>query len=328
MSKFGETPDGTPIERVTIKGGGLTANVLTYGAILQDLRLEGHDTSLVLGFETFAPYLTDSPYCGATAGRCANRIRDGHLELNGDTYQLDRNFLGKHSLHGGTVSMGKRVWTLEGVSDSSVTLSILLEDGEMGYPGNLTARVRFSLLKDGVFDVNVTAETDAPTLCNIAHHSYFNLGEETVSDHLLQVDAEHYLPIDDELIPTGEIASVAGTRFDYRNPAPVNQSFPVDHNFCLADAKRELRQIASLFSPASGVSMDIRSSEPGLQVYDGAKINIDPPGLQGREMRAHAGIALEPQIWPDANHHRGFPQAVLNPGETYRQHSQFIFSKG
>ena len=328
MSVFGKMPDGTPVKRVTISGGGLTANVLTYGAILQDLRLEGHDTSLVLGFETFAPYLTDSPYCGATAGRCANRIRDGHLELSGKTYELDRNFLGNHSLHGGAVSMGKRVWTLEDVSDDSVTLSILLEDGEMGYPGNLTAHVTFSLLANGVFDVQMTAETDAPTLCNLAHHSYFNLGEETVSNHLLQVDAENYLPVDDELIPTGEIAPVAATRFDFRSPSPVHQSFPVDHNFCLSYAQTVIRHIATLSSTASGVTMAVRSTEPGLQVYDGAKINIGPPGLQGREMRAHAGIALEPQIWPDANHHADFPQAVLNPGEAYRQHSQFIFSKG
>jgi aldose 1-epimerase len=328
MTTFGKMPDGTPVERVTISGGGLTAHVLTYGSVVQDLRLEGHSKPLVLGFETFAPYLTHSPYFGATAGRCANRIRDGHVELNGVAYQLDCNFLGKHSLHGGAISMGKRVWSVEHLASDSVMLSIRLEDGEMGYPGNLTAHVTYSLLPDGVFDVKMSATTDATTLCNMAHHSYFNLGEDNISDHLLQVEADQYLPVDEELIPTGEIASVAGTRFDFRQPNPVSQARLVDHNFCCASQKCSLRRIATLSSAAGGVTMEVHSTEPGLQVYDGAKINIDLAGLSGQEMRAHSGIALEPQIWPDANHHKTFPQAVLTPDETYQQHTQYRFSKG
>lgn len=328
MTVFGTMPDGTPVERVTLSGGGLTANVLTYGTVVQDLRLEGHQHSLVLGFETFDPYLSHSPYFGATAGRCANRIRDGHLELNGKTYQLDLNFLAKHSLHGGAVSMGKRVWTLESASSDSATFSIQLEDGEMGFPGNLSASVTYSLLPDGIFDVRMSASTDAPTLCNMAHHSYFNLGSETVSDHLLQVEAESYLPVDDELIPTGEIASVFGTRFDFQGPTPVKAASPVDHNYCCFAEKGALRRVATLYSGTSGVSMDVLSTEPGLQIYDGAKIDIAPEGLDGMKMRAHAGIAIEPQIWPDANHNPEFPQAVLNPDETYEQHTQYRFSKG
>jgi aldose 1-epimerase len=171
------------------------------------------------------------------------------------------------------------------------------------------------------------AETDAPTLCNLAHHSYFNLGGETISDHLLKVDAESYLPVDDELIPTGEERPVAGTRFDFRTSAPVRQAHPVDHNFCLSRERRPLRSVAWLENPATGVGLELRTTESGLQVYDGAKINVDLPGLTGQSMRAHAGIALEPQVWPDANHHPGFPQAVLRPGERYAQQTQYIFSK-
>ena len=328
MSIFGHMPDQTPVERVEISGGGLTANVLSYGAVLQSLRLEGHDAPLVLGFPEFAPYLTQSPYFGATAGRCANRIRDGHLEIDGTTYQLDTNFLGKHSLHGGVVSMGKRVWEIHKTSESSVSLGISLADGEMGYPGNLSARVTFTVLDGGVFDVQMEASTDAPTLCNLAHHSYFNLsGEETISNHTLEVRAETYLPVDDELIPTGQQAEVTGTGFDFRQARPVSQAHKIDHNFCLSKTRQPIRTVAHVTSAKSGVAMAVRTTEPGLQVYDGAKIDIDLPGLSGAPMRAFAGLALEPQIWPDANHNLDFPQAILRPGEIYRQHTQFIFSK-
>ena len=328
MSRFGEMPDGSPVERITIRGGGLKANVLTYGAVIQDLRLEGYDAPLVLGFKNFAPYLTHSPNFGATAGRCANRIRDGHLELDGQTYQLDRNFLGKHLLHGGAAGMGKRVWRITRMDDDSVSLTITQCAGDMGFPGKLTTRVDFALLPDGVLDILIGAETDEPTLCNIAHHSYFNLGGETISNHLLKIRAENYLPVDKELIPTGEIRPVAGTGFDFRALAPVGQAHPVDHNFCLSRARGPLRPVAGLENPETGVAMELWTTEPGLQVYDGAKIDIDLPGLHGRAMRAYAGIALEPQVWPDANHHDAFPQAVLCPGEIYQQHTQYIFSKG
>ena len=329
MSAFGELPDGTPVERITIRGGGLTARVLTYGTVVQDLRLDGHEPPLVLGFDSFAPYLTRSPYFGATAGRCANRIRDGHLELDGQVHQLDRNFLGKHTLHGGAVSMGKRLWRVEAAGPDSVKLAIRLLDGEMGFPGQLDAHVTYTLLPGGVFDVRMHAESDATTLCNLAHHSYFNLeGGASVSDHLLRIDAETYLPVDDELIPTGEIRSVVGSGFDFRTAAQVSRARPVDHNFCLSQSRQPLRPVAWLTSLASGVEMTVCTTETGIQVYDGAKIDIDVPGLTGQPMRAHAGIALEPQTWPDANHHPDFPQAVLHVGELYSQHSQYIFSKG
>ena len=328
IEEFGKLPTGETVHRLRLESGGLTAHFLTYGAILQDLRLEGHDAPLVLGFSEFAPYLTHSPYFGAIAGRCANRIRDGHLELDGQTFQLDRNFIGKHSLHGGAVSMGKQLWTVVDHGSDHVTLSIKLPDGHMGYPGNLTAKVRFALLEGGVLDIRMEAETDAPTLCNLAHHSYFKLDEsETISDHLLKVNADRYLPVDDELIPIGEERSVAGTSFDYSVLSPVSQVSPVDHNFCLSSQRTELHPVAWLVSLASNVTMECRTTEPGLQIYDGAKINIDLPGLDGWPMLAHAGLAMEPQIWPDANHNETFQQAVLRPGETYHQHTQFAFSK-
>lgn len=327
MMQFGRLPDGTPVERVTITGGGLSANVLTYGAIVQDLRLDGHDAPLVLGFSEFAPYLSHSPYFGATAGRCANRIRDGHLELDGKTYQLDRNFLDKHMLHGGRAGTGKRVWQVAATAPDSVTLAIVLDDGEMGFPGTLRAQVAYTLLSGGTLDIVMSAETDAPTLCNLAHHSYFNLGCHTISDHLLRIAADHYLPVDDDLIPTGEIHPVVGTGFDFRRDRCPDPAHPLDHNFCLSPARGPLRPVAWLRNPANSVSMELRTTEPGLQVYSGARVNVDVAGLTGAPMRAHAGIAMEPQVWPDANHHPAFPQAVLRPGEQYRQHTQYVFSK-
>ncbi len=330
MTHFGQLPSGESVERVAISGGGLRAHVLTYGAVLQDLFLEGHAAPLVLGFDNLAAYLNHSPYFGATAGRCANRIRDGHLELDGQSYQLDTNFLGKHCLHGGVAGMGKKLWRLERHDASAVVLRHESPDGDMGFPGDLQARLRICLLEGGVLDIVMEATTNAPTLCNLAHHSYFVLDDSgSVADHQLQIAAQRYTPVDEELIPTGELASVVGTRFDFRRPAAVAQGQPLlDHNFCLSNEREALRPMAWLRSSKSGVSMELRTTEPGLQVYDGAKVNIDPPGLDGRPMRANAGIALEPQVWPDANHHPHFPQAILRPGQSYRQHTQYIFSKG
>ena len=325
---FGTLPDGTDVQRLVLRGGGLTAAFLTYGALVQDLRLDGHDAPLVLGFPKFSPYPTHSPHFGAIAGRCANRIRDGHLKLDGQEYQLDRNFQGRHLLHGGADGTGKRLWRIVEHGDNYVTFAITLEDGHMGFPGSLTARATYSLYDTGILDIAMTAETDAPTLCNLAHHSYFNLdGGESISNHLLWIDAERYLPVDDALIPTGEIRSVAGSGFNFREPTPIAQAHPVDHNFCLSRQRVPLRPVARFHSPKSGVTMECLTTEPGLQIYDGAKIAIDPPGLHGKPMGAFAGLAMEPQVWPNANHHAGFPSAELRPGEIYKQQTQYVFSK-
>lgn len=327
-SVFGTMPDGTKVEKVTLQGGGLTASFLTYGAVLQDLRLEGHEAPLVLGFSDFASYLTHSPYFGATAGRCANRVRDGHLQLDGQTYQLDRNFLEKHTLHGGVEAAGKLLWQIAEQAENAVTFEITLPDGHMGFPGNLHTRVTFNLIDGGILDIVIDAETDAATLCNFAHHSYFNLdGGDTASDHILSIQSEHYLPVDDELIPTGELRDVADTPFDFRSPARFGQAHPIDHNFCLSDQREPLRSVAVLQSLKSGVTMECRTTEPGLQIYDGSHIDIALPGLMGKPMGPHAGIAIEPQVWPDANHHDAFPSAILRPGEIYRQHTQFVFAR-
>ena len=327
---FGHLPDGAAVERVTIAGGGLTARVLSYGSVLQDLRLAGHGPSLVLGLPTLADYLAHSRYFGATAGRCANRIGQAAFTLDGTRHQVDPNFLGKHHLHGGSASIGKRLWRITDLGADQVTLAIDLADGEMGYPGAMTITHRIALLPGGVLDIRLTATTDRATLCNLAHHSYFNLsGGADVLDHRLRVAADHYLPVDAELIPTGQVAPVAGTAFDLRaGPAlgTVCAAQKIDHNFCLSAARTALREVASL--QAGDLTMAIRTTEPGLQVYDGALLDVPVPGLDGARIGPHGGIALEPQIWPDAINHPGWPDPVLRPGQTYDQHTQFVFTKG
>lgn len=329
---FGRTEAGEEVSRVTLEGGGLTANVMTWGAVLQDLRLEGHGPALVLGLERFEDYPAHSPYFGALAGRCANRIGGASFELDGQRYDVDPNFLGKHLLHGGRAGCGKRNWVLDGADRNSARLTLRMPDGEMGFPGNLDVAMTVRLLDGGVLDFEIEAVTDAPTLCNFAHHSYFNLdGGATILDHDLQIDADGFLAVDAELIPTGAVAPVEGTAFDFRAGHAVRRGSDtglLDHNFCLSRQATALRRVARLSSAQSGVAMDIRTTEAGLQVYDGAKLAVVPDGLDGRRMEAHAGIALEPQCWPDAINHADFPQAVLRPGQTYRQHSQFVFTKG
>jgi aldose 1-epimerase len=327
--KFGEMPDGDAVEKHVISGGGLTASFLSYGALLQDLRLDGHGAPLVLGFENFPPYLTDSPFFGAIAGRCANRVRNGRFEIDGQVCQTDQNYLGKHMLHGGSKGAGKVNWRFDEVTDNSVTLALHQADGHMGFPGNLDIRYTVTCLAGGVLDIVIEATTDKPTPCNFAHHSYFNLdGGDSTEGHILQVDADRYTVVDDEFIPTGESRDVTGSRFDFRSERQIGDTTIIDHNLCLSDTAEPIRRIGQLRSAKSGVTMEMRSTEPGLQVYDGFKLNVGPLGLEGRKYTANSGIAREPQIGPDAVNHSTFPEVVLRPGETYRQHTQFAFSKG
>ena len=322
-------PDGSPVERVTLRGGGLKAKFLSYGAVLQDLRLDGHAPPLVLGFEAFNDYLAYPYHFGAIAGRTANRIAGGAFTLDGVDYQLDRNALAKHNLHGGSRGIGTRLWTFDEVLADSATLSILLLDGDMGYPGEMRISVRFQLGQGGVLDILMKATSDRATLCNLAHHSYFNLdGSPDILGHRLRIAADHYLPVDAEQIPTGEIGSVEGTPFDFREGKLLGEVCAhtgIDHNFCLSNDRVALREVAEL--SAGDVRMEVRTTEPGLQVYDASGLNVPVMGLGGRRMGPNAGVALEPQVWPDAVHHPDWPQPVLRPGETYMQQTQFAFEK-
>jgi aldose 1-epimerase len=331
---FGETPEGV-VRRAKIEGGGLTAHVMSWGAVLQDLRLEGHAPPLVLGLQTFDDYPRHSPYFGAIAGRCANRIANASFVLDGHAYQLDANALGKNQLHGGSKGFGKRVWTFVDHGPDFVTQELVSEDGDMGYPGRLTARCTHRLTDAGALAIELSAETDAPTICNLAHHSYFNLddgGATPVLDHHIEIEAESYLPVDDEQIPTGEVRPVEGTDFDFRSLRAIRREHDgeqvlYDHNFCLSGERTALRRIARATGARSGISLELWSTESGVQFYDGNKVSVPVPGLDGIGYGSRSGFALESQVWPDAPNHPSFPSAVLRPGERYRQVSEYRFAR-
>jgi aldose 1-epimerase len=309
---------------------------MNWGAVVQDLRLEGHDAPLVLGFENFADYPPFSPYMGAIAGRFANRIAGGRFTINGQHYQADANFLGKHTLHGGAKGFGKRLWDVALHGDDFVTLTLHSPDGDHGFPGALEATCTYRLKIPGTLSVELTATTSEPTLCNLTNHSYFNLddgGSGDILDHRLMLAAAAYLPVDDELIPTGLVQPVAGTAFDFRQARPVRcpgeggqQLY--DHNFCLGAGRGPLRQAAWAQGASSGVEMEMWTTEPGVQFYAGHKVARDQEGLGGRHYKAYAGFCLEAQVWPDAPNHAHFPQAVLWPGEIYRHVTEYRFRLG
>jgi aldose 1-epimerase len=312
----------------TIAGHGLTARFTDLGAVLCDLRLDGYDAPLVLGLADLDHYPAFSNYMGATAGRCANRIGDARFVLDGVEHRLDPNFLDRHHLHGGSEGIGKRVWQVPEVDTDRIRFAIDLSDGEMGYPGAMRIEAAYALTPDATLRVDYRATCEAPTLCNLAHHSYWRLDDTgDVRAHVLRVAADRYCPVDDGMIPTG-VAPVEGTEFDFRKGRHLGGHALLDHNFCLSDARVPLRDVAWLRSEASGLEMTVATTEPGLQVYDGAKLNTQVPGLGGRTYRAHAGVALEAQVWPDAPNRDGFPSAVLRPGETYLQTTTYRFSKG
>jgi aldose 1-epimerase len=332
IEDFGKTADGETVRRLTIKGGGLTAHVLTYGAVIQDLRLERHAPPLVLGFERLEDYIDHSPYFGATVGRYANRIANGRLSIDGEEIQLDRNENGHH-LHGGSRGIGTRVWDIEAYSSDSVTLAIDCADGEMGYPGNARIRTIYALRSGGVLSVRHETTTDKPAPANVTHHSYFNLdGRETILDHELMLAADYYLPTDQDQIPTGAVEDVEGTVFDFRDMRPIRcekacAQVEYDHNFCLSEERVAKRSVALVRSLDSGVTLEVRTSEPGLQFYAGHKLVMPVPGLEDRRYGRFSGFCLEAQNWPDAPNHSAFPPALLRSGETLVQETDYVFAR-
>lgn len=310
----------------TIAGGGLTASFTDLGAVLADLRLDGVDHPLVLGLADLDHYPEFSNYMGATAGRFANRIGNARFPLDGREYRTDPNFGGAHTLHGGSAGTGKRVWTVEAHGADRIRFSIDLADGEMGFPGAMRIWATYVCQPDAVLRVDYEATSDAPTICNLAHHTYWNLdGTDDVSGHYLTVRADRYVEVDGDMIPTG-VAPVAGTAFDFRAGLPLPGEGLLDHNLCLSDGRVPLREVAVLH--ARGLSMALATTEPGLQVYDGAKLATQVPGIGGRTYGKYAGVALEAQLWPDAPNHPGFPDGTLRPGETYHQTTTFTFRRG
>jgi aldose 1-epimerase len=331
---FGRMPDGEEIAEFTLSAGQLTVKVLNFGAVIRDARYAGIDHPLVLGFDTFPSYLTDSPHFGAVAGRSANRIAGGRFNLDGKKVQLSLNESGHTHLHGGTHGFGTLPWRVIAHHDRSITLGLSSPDGEEGYPGRVEAEVTYTVEPPGTIRMDASATTDAPTLVNLAQHSYFNLdASPDILDHRVTVFANEYSPTDADLIPTGAILPVAGTVYDLREPQPIRRMVEgkrvvYDLNY-VVDRRRAAapRLMARLETPANGMSLDVLSTEPGVQFYDGSMMNIRTPGLGGRRYPVNGGCCFEPQCFPDAPNHPHFPSTVLRPGETYRQTTLFAFSR-
>lgn len=312
--------------------GGLRARVLSWGARLAELWVPdraGRLADIVLGHDRLEDWLACPTYFGATCGRYANRIAGGRFVLDGEVFQVDLNE-GANHLHGGTAGFDRKNWSVEEVSDHHVTLSCLSEDGEMGYPGRLQARCTYRFDAEGRLWVTMEAETSRPTVINLVNHAYFNMaGHDSgpVTGQLLRVAADHYLPVAADLIPTGEIAAVAGTAFDFRALRPIGQPMPgpmgFDHNLCLSSAPETvgdamLRFCAEAVDPASGRRLQLWTSEPGVQLYTGAYLDDRLPGKAGARVSPFGGFTLETQRFPDSPNRPAFPSARLDPGQTYR----------
>ena len=322
-------------ETIELAAGALSARVMTLGASLRDLRMKGHHAPLVLGFEDGAHYPQHSVFHGAICGRFANRLRAGRFVLDGEHYETDLND-GLHTLHGGGAGLWSRIWTIADRGSDFVTLTIRDEHGSNGFPGTLDIACTWRVVPPSTLTVELTATTDRPTLCSLAAHPYFNLddgGAGDITDHRLMIAASAYLPVDPDGIPTGAVLPVAHTAYDFVLPRPIGlawegETFDYDNNYCLAAHPTRLRRAAWVQGARSGVEMELWTTEPGLQFFDGNLPARSVPGLDGIVYGPRAGFCLEPQGWPDSPNHAYFPQAILRPGETYRQTTQYRFRLG
>ncbi|GAA0933280.1 aldose epimerase family protein [Streptomyces thermoalcalitolerans] len=335
---FGRLPDGTKVHRWSLANGGTRMKVLSYGGIVQSLEIpdrHGRYANVSLGLDTLDAYVESSPYFGALIGRYGNRIGKGRFTLDGTTYRLSVND-GDNSLHGGARGFDKHVWEVEPFAegpDVGLRLYRTSPDGEMGYPGTLRVKVTYTLTRHGEWRIDYEATTDRPTVVNLTSHVYWNLageGSGTIEDHELTIAASRYTPTDPGLIPTGELARVAGTPFDFRRAKPIGrdiraghpqqvQAKGYDHNWVLdkgVTARPE--HIATLRDPRSGRTLKIATDQPGLQFYSGNFLDGTLTGTGGRTYRQGDALCLETQHFPDSPNHAHFPSTVLRPGRTYR----------
>ena len=338
MKAFGKLPDGTAVEQYTLHSAkGAVAKIITYGATLSELWVpdrSGKNADVVLGFDNLEQYLGDHPFFGATIGRYGNRIAKGKFSIDGREYTLFLNN-GPNSLHGGKEGFNRKVWKAEPVkaaSGAAVKFTYVSKDGEEGYPGTLTTTVIYELADDNSLKLTYHAVTDKPTVVNLTNHSYFNLtgaGSGDILKEVLELDADRYTPVDSTLIPTGELKSVEGTPFDFRKPTAIgarNDQVPAtggyDHNFVLNGTPGKLRKIGSVFDPASGRTMEIWTSEPGVQLYASLGLNASIKGIGGAYAKFGA-LCLETQHFPDSPNHPNFPSTVVRRGKDY--HSETIY---
>ena len=316
---------------------GFIVGLVSYGASICDIRVKDIAHPLVLGLKNPDDYRRQSSHLGATAGRVANRIAKGAFDLNGQSYQLDQNENGRHMLHGGAQGCGVQNWQFSKLDKTSALLTLQQPDGWMGFPGNVTFTTHYEITGKEELTITYSAKTDRPCPINLAHHSYFKLDEaEDIRHHLFQIEADHYLPVNEDNIPTGTIAPVAGTKFDFTSPRLLEGN-RFDHNFCLKDAmikerlsrkSKTMRKIAFVQSQLSGISLSLYSDQQGVQFYTAHNLHEDLQTIHNRPYHAYDGFCLEPQIWPDACNHDAFPSSIIAEDETYHQSLRLVFEKG
>ena len=338
---FGNLTDGTPVEELTLREGALSCSIITYGGALRALTVPGRagqPVDVALGLDTLEDYLKQNKCLGALVGRYANRIGGASFDLNGVRYTLAANN-GVNHLHGGKVGFNKRLWTVEALSENSVTLSLRSPDGEEGYPGDLRVEATYTLRR-GALEIAYFARTDRDTLCNLTNHTYFNLSGHAsgpVTGQYIRLMAERYTPTAAGSIPTGELAPVAGTPMDFRTARPIGERIDepfeqltmaggYDHNWVIDGWDGTLRPAAMAWSPDTGVVMEVETTLPGVQFYTGNALDGCPAGKGGAPYAGRWGFCLETQVFPDAPHHPNFPSAVLAAGDEYRSKTVYRFS--
>lgn len=338
---YGTMPDGTAVEAFTlVNGKGVRVTAITLGGIITELHVpdrSGVMGDIVLGFDSLDGYAKEHPFFGAIIGRYGNRIGKARFSLDGQTYTLAANN-GEHHLHGGIKGFDKVVWRGEPTATGTgVTFTRRSVDGEEGYPGNLDVTVTYTLTEDNALKVDYSATTDKATPVNLTQHSYFNLaGKGTSVDHVLMLNAHQYTPVDAGLIPTGALTPVDGTPFDFRTPtaigARINGTDPqlvygkgYDHNWVLSRSGAGLQLAARVTEPTSGRTMEIHTTEPGIQFYAGNFLDGTLRGKGGQTYAHRSGFCLETQHYPDSPNQSAFPSTTLRPGATYTSQTVFTF---
>ena len=345
-SVFGKLNNGAEVLRHTIKNNsGMKLSMITFGAIVTNLFVpdrKGSFADVVLGYDSLDGYITDNTFMGGIVGRYGNRIAKGKFRINEEEYQLTINN-GENHLHGGKNGFHKVLWnseTEENPMGDSITLTYLSVDGEDGYPGNLILKVVYTLTNDGELMIAYSATTDKTTIINPTHHSYFNLSgnlNTSILGHELQIDADHYLPVDKGQIPLGAPELVESTAMDFRLPVPAglhideaNEQMAIgngyDHTWVLNNYNGAVKKVATLYDPSSGRVMEVVTDQPGLHFYSGNSLDGSMNGKGGIRHDFRTGLCLEAQFFPDSPNNSSYPSTLLKPGSIYKQETRYKFS--
>ncbi|HUI70186.1 MAG TPA: aldose epimerase family protein [Spirochaetia bacterium] len=334
---FGRTPEGDEITQFALEAGSVSIELISYGATLSSVRIpdrHGHVEEVALGFDTLEGYLNPHPYFGATLGRVANRIGRGRFTIDGKTFSLFCND-GRNHLHGGKKGFDRATWlsaAFQRDKAAGVAFFYASPDGEEGYPGNVDARVIYTLEDSGALEVKWEARTDRATIVNLSNHAYWNLkgaGSGDILDHVVTLDAQRYIPSDKELIPTGEIRDVAGTPYDFRQSKPIRKDIDkagggFDSCFVLGNPVNGWRKVGTVHEPSTGRGLEMFATQPGVHFYSGHMMK-PITGRAAKRFEVYGGFALETEAFPDAINQKGFPNVILRPGETYTEKMRIRF---